>query len=87
MMPHWEHGYRCHGYWLGEERIGFVGLASGRLSDYYAPYSWYCEVPGKRRSGWVSSLRAAKRAVERAVMDVAEGPDREAAQPARSTIL
>lgn len=34
MLPHWEHGYRCHGYWFdvfdglltSNRRIGWVGL-------------------------------------------------------------
>jgi len=24
--PHWERGYRCWGYWLDNERLGFIGL-------------------------------------------------------------
>jgi hypothetical protein len=24
---HWEHGYRCHGYWLGPQRVGQVSLS------------------------------------------------------------
>lgn len=24
----WERGYRCHGYWIGTQRIGFIGLPS-----------------------------------------------------------
>ena len=24
--PHWERGFRCHGYWIGGNRVGCVSL-------------------------------------------------------------
>ncbi len=61
--PHWERGYRCFGFWLGEERIGFVGRPPGRSAPYY---SWIFEPPqGCLISNRAATLRAAKRAVEK----------------------
>ncbi len=57
--PHWEHGYRCHGYWLGLERVGFIGLPP---PGYPTTYSWSVGI--KRTTGEEATLRAAKRAVE-----------------------
>ena len=54
----WEHGYRCHGLWVGLERVGFIGL-SPRISDKTV-YSYDC----CGISGCVESLRIAKRKVE-----------------------
>jgi len=65
--PHWEHGYRCHGYWLGLQRVGCVTLPSNRVLNYKRIYSAYVDTPlpytalGERRT-----LPAAKRLVEKA---------------------
>lgn len=37
MMPHAEHGYRGHSYWLGLERLGSVGLP---LRGFDGVYIW-----------------------------------------------
>ena len=68
--PHWERGYRCHGYWLGEQRVGVVGISHGKGAAQKYGYSW-------RMDYWhhntpercVPTLRAAKRAVEKAYED------------------
>ena len=63
--PHWERGYRCHGYWNRKERVGHVGL-SPRIPDEKTVYSWAVEEGGVPISeGTELTLRAAKRAVER----------------------
>jgi hypothetical protein len=43
-VPHWEHGYRCHGYWLNGERIGFIGIESGRGAAKKHGYNWECDI-------------------------------------------
>lgn len=67
MQPHWEHGYRCHGYWLGLERLGFVGLPPRFATAATYGYGWSFGAPGdKEVSGRTRTLRAAKKAVEQA---------------------
>jgi len=69
--PHWEHGYRCHGYWLGTKRVGYVGLEPycGGLGNVKANgYGWGVTLSGgghQDAKGHTRTLRAAKRAVER----------------------
>jgi hypothetical protein len=65
--PHWEHGYRCHGYWLGNRRIGFIGICSGRGAAAKYGYGWSMDYPrDKAAFGRSMRLRSARRAVERA---------------------
>ena len=61
-MAHWEHGHRCHGLWVGNRRLGFVGLPP-RGSPVV--YSWSVDRE-YGPTGTRKTLRAAKRAVERA---------------------
>jgi hypothetical protein len=69
-MPRWEHGYRCHGYWVGDLRVGAVGLGPSRCPKEPLPYGWECTPSGRSASvaasGRELTLRAAKRQVERA---------------------
>lgn len=65
-LPVWEHGYRCHGYWLRDtpsetpQRMGHVGLTlPGRFPRVY---SWALDATDDR--GECTTLRAAKRRVE-----------------------
>ncbi len=62
---HWEHGYRVHGLWDEDtgQRVGAVGIGPRNLWD--GIYRWYLD--GSRLEGEAATLRAAKRAVERAV--------------------
>jgi hypothetical protein len=61
-LPKWEHGLRSHGYWLGNQRVGFVGLTP---PGFPVVYSWSLDrVPEEQ--GECKSLRAAKRRVEAA---------------------
>jgi len=70
--PHWEHGKRCHGYWLGLTRWGFVGLAPRGQGGVKANgYGWEFMPNGIVRNdplpehrGRTTTLRAAKRVVE-----------------------
>ena len=66
--PRWEHGHRCHGYWLGPDRIGLVGIPpSGLGGAKRGGYGWSFDWPGVRSvEGRATTLRAAKRAVEAA---------------------
>lgn len=71
--PHWERGFRCHGYWLGGKRVGCVSLPPRLPSlNSYAKtdgYGWSLDSddaqhpPPRLR---FKTLRAAKRAVEKA---------------------
>jgi hypothetical protein len=65
--PHWERGDRCHRYWIGPAtRAGFVGLPY-RTAKVHG-YVWTLDFPVQgTASGHTTTLRAAKRAVERAL--------------------
>jgi hypothetical protein len=63
--PHWERGYRAHGYWLGIARLGVVTIGPRgfrRPGDGYLWRldSWWHNAPSLH----APTLRAAKRAVE-----------------------
>jgi hypothetical protein len=61
--PHWEHGYRCYGYWLENRRIGFIGLSP----EHYKPLivSWTFDIPNDSfEYGIVSNVRKAKQIIE-----------------------
>ena len=61
-LPKWERGYRTHGYWLGADRVGHVGL-SPWFPGIPTVYTWGLDrVAGE--TGECSSLAAAKRRVE-----------------------
>lgn len=62
--PHWEHGHRMHGLWLGPKRLGWVGIPP---HGYPLEYHWGLDRTPNRPAVAASSLRAAKRAVERAL--------------------
>ena len=64
--PRWEHGYRCHGYWLEGQRVGCVGL--GPRSVWDGIYRCGVWIPGifKEVEFERPTLKAAKAAVERA---------------------
>ena len=65
--PRWEHGYRCHGYWLGEKRVGFVGIGPSGFWTEKDGYSWNFDLPEfDAKKGTAKSLREAKKAVEEA---------------------
>lgn len=66
--PHWERGDRCHGYWITEYvRIGQVGIGPGRGAAKKYGYSWSLDWPFEGLAkGECNTLRAAKRAVEKA---------------------
>ena len=64
--PRWEHGYRCHGYWLDPgTRVGRVSIGPRRLWDG----TYHCEVKldGGPLIEWDAGkhLATAKRQVER----------------------
>lgn len=63
--PRWERGYRSWGYWLGQTRVGHVGLSPRE----YPPvtYSWDVTLTGPYPAdseGVETSLKAAKHQVE-----------------------
>lgn len=60
---HWERGYRSHGYWKGDQRLGFIGIAPYGLHD--GIYAWSIDETGEE--GHAHSLRSAKRTVEKIV--------------------
>ena len=60
MLPHWERGWRCHGYWIGSKRVGFVALSPPGFKIVYT--CGYNET----RKGEESSLKKAKLLVGRA---------------------
>ena len=65
VQAHWEHGYRCHGYWCDKtgDRLGFVGLGPPGVWD---------KVYRERMDRWMhtrpteeyKTLKTAKQAVE-----------------------
>jgi hypothetical protein len=72
---HWEHGYRCHGYWLGVVRWGVVSIHAHRFGKVPTKdgYGWELtpdgiahNKPSPKLSGTADTLRQAKRAVEKA---------------------
>ena len=68
--PHWEHGYRAHGLWRGGQRLAHIGLSPPGFRPLR--YVWSLD-PHERVEGSSDSLRAAKRAVARAL--AAHPPD------------
>jgi hypothetical protein len=64
-QPHWEHGYRCHGYWLGVKRIGYVSIGPGRGAARKYGYRYSFDLPTSEfLLGQSKSLIVAKKAVE-----------------------
>lgn len=61
--PHWEHGYRCHGYWLGLERLARVSLPPRGTKPM--DYGWCLD--DYSQEGRTDSLRKAKRIIERLI--------------------
>lgn len=59
----WEKGYRSHGLWRGDTRLGYVGLGPANLWD--GTYSWGVDNHGP--TGEAKKLAEAKRLVEDAV--------------------
>ncbi len=59
--PHWERGYRCHGYWLDLVRLGVVSIGPGRGAARRHGYRWCFG----SKEGLARTLRAARRAIER----------------------
>lgn len=62
-MPHWEHSYRRHGYWLDGKRIGYIGLPMKPMGDQ--GYAWCIEIPDGVIEGRTTSLKVAKREIEK----------------------
>ena len=68
--PHWERGFRCHGYWIGLVRWGMVGLPprAGVDAPGEGRYGWVFEphgITGQRPvEGRSATLRVAKKMVE-----------------------
>lgn len=59
----WGRGIRCHGYWQGQNRVGFIGLSP----PFQKPtiYHWSVDVPKENAySGQCSTLKEAKKQVE-----------------------
>jgi hypothetical protein len=66
MEPHWEHGYRCHGFWFGRTRIGFIGLTPYWFRKR-PEVSWSFDLPSSgARSGAEKSVIKAKHLIEQA---------------------
>lgn len=78
--PRWMRGYRCHGYWVGVKRVGYVGLpprVNGTVTAKAAGYGWGVTLAGTgvtQAEGREPTLREAKRAVEAAYRAAAGGP-------------
>lgn len=59
----WGRGIRCHGYWQGQNRVGFIALSP--RSQKPTIYHWSVDVPKENAySGQCSTLREAKEQVE-----------------------
>lgn len=65
--PHWERGSRCHGYWVGMHRVGFIGFGHARGDASRYGYEWSYDQPIiEAARGSEVTLSAAKRRVEAA---------------------
>jgi hypothetical protein len=70
-LPVWERGYRVHGFWLDNQRMGHVGLSP---RGFPVVYGWGLDDPSAKprrpseppSCGETKSLMGAKRAVVRA---------------------
>jgi len=62
IKPFWERGYDTHGYWRGNEKIGWVAL-----EDKGGLYRWQAG----SRAGLAKTLIEAKRAVEQTLLSLA----------------
>lgn len=75
--PHWERGYKSHGYWIGDDLyIGLVMLPCRSFNSSAIHYTWFLDInipSGISMSpttnlayqcGHSSTLKQAKRAVE-----------------------
>jgi hypothetical protein len=60
--PIWERGYDTHGYWRGNDKIGWVAL-----EEKGGVYRWQAG----NRAGQAKTLMEAKRAVELTVLSLA----------------
>ena len=79
-QPVWEHGIRCHGYWLGIKQVGFVGLTPPMVKP--TVYTWSLNIPHYEAvKGKCLSLRQAKRFVERAYAQQSMHADQKRADP------
>ncbi len=72
--PRWEHGYRCHGYWLGVVQWGRVSIDAHRFGaiSKKGAYEWAFTPEGSAATcladgllGKVDRLGQGKRIVER----------------------
>lgn len=63
----WERGYRCHGLWRDDRRVGFIGLGPRGVWD--GIYRWSAEGPSGDMidQGEAKTLNGARRQVERAL--------------------
>lgn len=70
--PVWEHGYRCHGYWIGITRVGWVSIGPRPNRVEITGHSWGVVHPvtGGYIEGRCLTLRRAKRAVEKKYREV-----------------
>lgn len=74
VQPVWEHGYRCHGFWVGAVRWGWVGLSpragGGKVTYSYgfSPRGVLCE----KTEGPCKNLKEGRRIVERLFQEWAE---------------
>jgi hypothetical protein len=60
--PTWERGYRSHGFWRGNLKLGSVRFAEP--GEPRGRYVWCAQT----QTGYAATLRDAKRAVEAAVL-------------------
>lgn len=63
--PRWERGRRCHGFWLGKERIGLISYGTGKGAAKAGGYDWSFALPPITDDGWSLDLKAAKRRIEK----------------------
>lgn len=65
-QPRWMRGYRCHGYWLGAQRLGRVTLPPRRKGQRLV-YGCLLDSPvSDTRIAERLTLRSAKKVVEQA---------------------
>jgi hypothetical protein len=62
VCPRWERGYRSHGYWVGNIRIGWIGLEKPATA-----YAWEAWTRRGYADGKSRTLKQAKLQVEKIV--------------------
>lgn len=66
LTPEWNRGYRCHGYWVGNTRIGIVCIGPKGYWSLSDGYLWRMDSwDHRRKSNRAKDLKTAKKLIEK----------------------